>query len=742
MSTPIVSSISGLEIYAPSAGFAPTNSADVSAIASGYQMVSAVGDDGTNITSINSMPLSSQVTVQLPITGSTGDETATYGSSVEFARYDTAGEPDIRTASFDADGIRITYTIDENDYTGMTANEAGLQFEEAGNYYEVTPYTISNWNEVYDHVNSASSTWTASGIDSATCSAIASAYAQSAVSSVSGEYYGTGNVSGFATTAYVDSAVSGVEISFDSSITTASSTAGVTAGVNTAILSGKLDASASSDFYLASNPSGFLTSVDLSNYATTSYVDSAVSGVEISFDSSIATASSTAGITASVNTAILSAYAYESSNSAKLDATAFSTVSANFLTSQTVTALGDDGTYITSINGSALSGQGGGGGASLPITGSVGTDSAMYGETSVEYTRYDTAGEPDIRTASLSPDALDITYTVDENDYYSVRITDSVIEFSDPDGYYDITPYDITTWNSAVETVANNSASWGGGGLVTATASASAIAYTSTSVYESSFTGISSINGSALLARNLLPDAQQASGSAHFHYMPSKTPWGLSEYPGVLAPLQYATGACLAMKQQNNYGAYYKGNEWFISDVGMNTAANGVVRAELHRTRGIHLYGSSLNSATGFHINGSGVDGKSGASAWQYGPTEYNMLTAVNDTVSSNSAAWGGGGGGGGVVTATGSASATAFTGGFPGIKTSYLVSSINGSALLPYGYSSLSANSAGWTSTNSAVSANSAKWTGTNSAVSANSANWNSAYSLISGVTALMDAI
>lgn len=68
-------------------------------------------------------------------------------------------------------------------------------------------------------------------------------------------------------------------------------------------------------------------------------------------------------------------------------------------------------------------------------------------------------------------------------------------------------------------------------------------------------------------------------------------------------------------------------------------------------------------------------------------------------------------GGGGGVVTATGSASATA--GWFPW-TTSYLVSSINGSAILPYGYSSLSANSA----------------------------NWNSAYSLISGVTALMDAI
>lgn len=44
-------------------------------------------------------------------------------------------------------------------------------------------------------------------------------------------------------------------------------------------LSGKLDASASSEFYpMTGNPSGFLTGVDLTDYATTAYVDSSVSG--------------------------------------------------------------------------------------------------------------------------------------------------------------------------------------------------------------------------------------------------------------------------------------------------------------------------------------------------------------------------------------------------------------------------------------------------------------------------------
>ena len=122
----------------------------------------------------------------------------------------------------------------------------------------------------------------------------------------------TGNPSGFltgvdlsdyATTAYVDSSVSGKmdatasgylqpsgDYAYNSSLSSylyasASSlfqSAGdyQTAGdyaYNSAV-SSKLDASASSEFYLTSNPSGFITGVDLDGYATTAYVDSSVSG--------------------------------------------------------------------------------------------------------------------------------------------------------------------------------------------------------------------------------------------------------------------------------------------------------------------------------------------------------------------------------------------------------------------------------------------------------------------------------
>ena len=143
----------------------------------------------------------------------------------------------------------------------------------------------------------------------------------------SGDFYSTSNPSGFitgvdlsdyATTGYVDSSVSGKA---DSSALTAyqltadmtgyqpsgdyysaSNPSGFITGVDLSdyattgyvdsSVSGKLDASASGDFYSTSNPSGFITGVDLSDYATTGYVDSSVSGKQ---DASAMTAYQSAG---------------------------------------------------------------------------------------------------------------------------------------------------------------------------------------------------------------------------------------------------------------------------------------------------------------------------------------------------------------------------------------------------------------------------------------------------------------
>lgn len=352
------------------------------------------------------------------------------------------------------------------------------------------------------------------------------------------------------------------------------------------------------------------------------------------------------GVDSATVSSIASSYA-ESAVSSKLDTSA-----------QVVTATAGDGTYVTSINGMGLSGQGGGTGNYWPISASgiestasaiyinhqsnmmtiIGR-SASYADAGISFKE---DGHPE-RSAGLSYTHVFGGNTSDASGrWWSLGLSGVFASGGDLPGAwkYGSAEYDYLT--STHDTVSSNSASWGQSGPVTATASAKATAYTSTGTDQSVFTGVSSVNGSALLASNLLPNAQQANGGAHFHFMPTTSPWGSTEYAGLLSPLQYATGAALAMKQSNQYGAYYKGNEWFISDVSTSTVANGVVRAELHRTRGIHLYGSSLNSATGFHINGGGVDGQSGASAWQYGPTEYNMLLDVNDTVSSQSANWGG----------------------------------------------------------------------------------------------------
>lgn len=125
--------------------------------------------------------------------------------------------------------------------------------------------------------------------------------------SASSEFYLTSNPSGFitgvdldgyATTAYVDSSVSG-----------------------------KMDKSESSSFYpMTGNPSGFLTSVDLSDYATTAYVDSSVSG---KLDTS-----------AQVVTSILKFVHYDQSSVCQINEMPIRAASAE---------MGTDGRYISSL---------------------------------------------------------------------------------------------------------------------------------------------------------------------------------------------------------------------------------------------------------------------------------------------------------------------------------------------------------------------------------------------------------
>ena len=116
----------------------------------------------------------------------------------------------------------------------------------------------------------------AGGVDSATVSAIASAYVESGVSSkldatAASGFYTTANESGFVGSAYVESSVSGkLDSSASSSFyTTANESGFVDSAYVESSVSGKLDSSASSSFYTTANESGFVGSA---------YVESAVSG--------------------------------------------------------------------------------------------------------------------------------------------------------------------------------------------------------------------------------------------------------------------------------------------------------------------------------------------------------------------------------------------------------------------------------------------------------------------------------
>lgn len=226
----VLSSLSGITFYAPSAGFAPTNGADVSAIASAYQVVSATATRlyaGTSyLTGVNEAPISAERAGQ-----------AANASLATSAWYDGTG--------------RFISALPDS---AAVSSIASAYAESAASSKQDTLSFAYNTADQISSINGSA----LGGMDEAAVSSIASAYAEAAASSKldtsafnSGDFYSTSNPSGFitgvdlsnyATTGYVDSSVSS-----------------------------KLDSTAfnSADFYSTANPSGFITGVDLSPYQTT-----------------------------------------------------------------------------------------------------------------------------------------------------------------------------------------------------------------------------------------------------------------------------------------------------------------------------------------------------------------------------------------------------------------------------------------------------------------------------------------
>lgn len=329
-------------------------------------------------------------------------------------------------------------------------------------------------------------------------------------------------------------------------------------------VSSKLDASASSEFYPSSNPSGFLTAhQSLAGYATESYVDSAVSG---KLDA----------------TAYDSAEFYTTSNpSGFIDAASASSIASAYqIVSATATQLNAGTAYLTSVNDTPISAARAGNAANASLA-----NSAWYDGTG--------------RLISALPDEATVS-----------SIASAYAE-SAASSKQDTLTFDWDA-DSAISSI-NGSALAGQGGsggspiVVTGTAwdsSTSAYVYDLSSnlsaaeshVYSSQMDGQlnyinkffdDSSNAYRLEAALIRAGAEQyAMGwSSRFVYMPGRSMWTTADdATGLFAPLQYATGACLAMSAGKYFKAYYKGNEWFVAD-----NRYGYARGEVHNSRGCRV---------------------------------------------------------------------------------------------------------------------------------------------------------
>ena len=210
----VYSSLSGIPFYAPSAGYAPTNSADVSAIASAYQVVSSTATQlyaGTAyVTSINETPVSA---------ARAGN--AANASLANSAWYDGTGRiisslPDSATVSAIAssyvesgvsskqDTLSFAYntadqisSINGSALGGMDDNAVSAiasAYAESAASGKQDELTFSYDDDKISAINGSAIAGGGGGVDSATVSAIASSYAESAVSS----YQPLSGMSGYA----------------------------------------------------------------------------------------------------------------------------------------------------------------------------------------------------------------------------------------------------------------------------------------------------------------------------------------------------------------------------------------------------------------------------------------------------------------------------------------------------------------------------------------------------------------
>ena len=725
MSQQIVSSISGLPIYAPSAAYAPTNSADVSAIASGYQVVSATATQlyaGTAfLTEVNGAPVSAsragnaanasmansayydgtgRLISALPDSTTVSSIASSYAESAASGKADSSSLSSYALSS-DVSGVIDTVSANSASWgqggvDSATVSAIASSYVESGvsSKLDTTAQVVTSimtadyqyeglWvtgvkgvndkllaasfrvdgeelasqgdiSGVIDTVSANSAIWGQGGVDSATVSAIASAY--QVVSSVGddGTFITSINGSalsgagGGATGNYVETSATEVTIGSGNTATDMAFAQGVANSASgSSLAQGRGNTANNQSLAQGYWNTAMFDSMAQGFACTATYTGFAQGNANSAYYYSVAQGNTNSAAQYSFvqgrrNTANVYSFAHGDSNSAKNTAVVF-------------------GTYNLSGNGSTSTGNS----AAFAIGDGTASNArhdlmlvTKNGEITMFSSTADTVGTG-IMSSIRAISAAATGGGIDSATCSAIASSYAESAVSSKADASALSSYALSSDVSGViDTVSANSATWGGatGDYVENSALDSATARSATGYLLPLVTGISSISGEPLIPTLLAQPTVQYGGQSTFAYMPETSLWTTADAAtGVFSPLQYATGACLAMDAAG-FKAYYKGNEWFVSNT-----VYGMLRGEIHQSRGIRIVGSAKDSASGFQLHPSGVNGVSSTktwglnsecvsgvggngTAWQYGTSENIMLTSVHDTVSANSASWGQGG--------------------------------------------------------------------------------------------------
>ena len=241
----------------------------VSSMVSGKADQSALDDCCSSMSSVVSSIQNDVSSISSYISGLSGDyleksassmfaPSGNYMSATESSSfYPMTGNPSGFLTSVDLSEYATTAYVDSSVSGKLDASASG-QFQPSGYYQPSGDYAYNSSLSSYLYASASSLFQSAGNYQTAGDYAYNSSVSAKLDASASSEFYLTSNPSGF---------ITGVDLS----------NYATTAYVDSSV-SSKLDSSASSSFYTVDNPSGFITGVDLDGYATTAYVDSSVSG--------------------------------------------------------------------------------------------------------------------------------------------------------------------------------------------------------------------------------------------------------------------------------------------------------------------------------------------------------------------------------------------------------------------------------------------------------------------------------